>query len=344
MKIAIITQPLHRNYGGLLQNFALQQILIKMGHQPITFDQVGWLPPVLVKLKIKIKSFLSPNDCFEKFIKKYIHTTSKAKSEEDFRRLDLIIKPDAYIVGSDQVWRPQYNIFLDSSYLSFTDCKKKIAYAASFGTDLWEYEDKDVDKFKCLLNKFSAVSVREKSAITLCREHFNLDPKLVLDPTLLLNSSDYDLLIDKNKQIKSKFVFTYILNSSESKRRFVDNYCCNFSCCEVAASFDMNGKNCHGMSVENWVFYIKNSSFVICDSFHGTAFSIIMHKPFVVLSNLERGNTRMISLLELLGLQDRLICDYRDIEKLPNIDWNEVDSKIKIFRKESLSFIKKSLL
>lgn len=117
--VAIITQPLMTNYGCLLQNWAMQQAVNKLGYQSITFDQSEWYPPLGIRLKIAVKQLLnlSTPNVFEQFITQNINRTSKAYFMSDFVAFDKKYHPHAYIVGSDQVWRPRYNRLLDASFL-----------------------------------------------------------------------------------------------------------------------------------------------------------------------------------------------------------------------------------
>ena len=342
MNIAIITQPLETNYGGLLQNFALQKVLYALGHESITFDQLEIVPPLLTRLKISIRSLITPEDKFQKFVRKNINSTYKARNISDFSRFEKKYKPDAYIVGSDQVWRPKYNRLLDSCFLTFSNSQKKIAYAASFGTDEWEYSVQETQRYTKYISKFVAVGVREKSAVYLCRKYFNIEARQVLDPTLLLRAKDYDSILD-TKELSQKYLFTYILDSTEQTRNFVYDFCHINSYIEIAGLRDMNGNLSERLAVEDWLGYLKNASFVICDSFHGTVFSILMHRPFLVLQNSNRGNTRLTSILQSLGLDDRLIFNVFDINNIPNINWEEVDSKLDKMREESIEFLKNAL-
>lgn len=96
-------------------------------------------------------------------------------------------------------------------------------------------------------------------------------------------------------------------------------------------------------SIEQWLTYLSYAPCVICDSFHGVVFSIIMHRPFIVLANERRRNARLSSLLEMLGLSDRLL-DYKSgTVKIPDIDWEEIDSRLHVLRKKSNMFISEAL-
>ena len=197
MKIGILTQPLRYNYGGILQNMALQTVLRKEGHSEVcTLDYSVPSKGTFALLKWEIKKRLGhlidrkrfpvvthiPTEAekdmmfagIDAFMDRHIVRTPRFTSEEDFRRWAQEEDPDALIVGSDQCWRLRYNPFIDSMFLSFTDSPevRRIAYAASFGTAAWEYDDALTARCSRLLSRFDGVSVREMSAVDLCRSHF----------------------------------------------------------------------------------------------------------------------------------------------------------------------------
>jgi len=199
MNIIILTQPLGNNYGGLLQAFALQRVLKKLGHSVLTEDRIKNFDkrPIWMKILSRIKSIIDPYYKTEKkvrivskytdqFISKYIDRTEPVYSttKEELQKYHA----NAYVVGSDQVWRPSFSRGIFNYFLDFVndDNTKRISYSASFGTDIWEFNTEQEKKCKDLLLKFDAVSVREDSAVALCQEHFNVKPEVVLDPTLLL--------------------------------------------------------------------------------------------------------------------------------------------------------------
>ena len=217
MKIGILTQPLHSNYGGLLQNYALQQTLVRAGHEVETIDWGGGsgLHETLYRIKIRVLHTLFPNKYPQlkyrpnkkeraiiqrntnHFINTYINHTEAMHSYEEFVKQASKGKYDAYVVGSDQCWRPCYNAFLPSMFLDFVQDKqvKRIAYAASFGTDKWEFTPQQTAVCVPLAKKFDMVSVREDSGVKLCKEHLGVDAVHVLDPTMLLTKEEYIQLI-----------------------------------------------------------------------------------------------------------------------------------------------------
>ena len=244
MKIGILTQPLHSNYGGLLQNYALQQTLVRAGHEVETIDWEGGsgLRTMLYRMKVQVLHTLLPNrypllkympNDKEKsiiqrntnhFINTYINHTEAIHSYEGFVSQAVRGKYDAYVVGSDQCWRPCYNAFLPSMFLDFVQDKqvKRIAYAASFGTDKWEFTPQQTAVCALLAKKFDMVSVREDSGVKLCKEHLGVDAVHVLDPTMLLTKEDYIQLIEKEKEPKSDgTLFNHILDPDAKKSVFI---------------------------------------------------------------------------------------------------------------------------
>lgn len=353
MRVAIITQPLMENYGGLLQNFALQRAIKRIlpDGEVITFDQVDSLAPwyyragSCVKRLLGLKRFPDADESvFERFINQYINRTRKAKSLADFRRFDRRYNPDAYIVGSDQVWRPRMVFCLKANFLAFTRSQQKIAYSASFGVDHWEFSDKETALCRRYARQFKSVSVREASGIGLCKKHFGIDAVQVLDPTLLLDAAEYKTLFDVETFKTEPYIFTYILNTSLTKRTIVANLLSSLDCAEVNAAHNAEGSMPRAkLSLEEWLSGIANAQTVICDSFHGVVFSVIFHKDFIVIPNPERGNTRISSILEALGLTDRFVTEIKDSYSLTPVDWNEVERKRSMLCRASYQFLTQAL-
>lgn len=372
MKIGIITQPLSNNYGGLLQNYALQQILIRLGHSPMTIDQPAFLPAwsfyaflsdAITIFKNIIKVFF-PNKQKGKLLRKLrleektkgirirsfvenrIITTPKLFSSKSIREECRRQGFDVYIVGSDQVWRPRYNLQQDNAFLSFTDNwkVKRIAYAASFGTDKWEFSKRQTIKYRELLQKFNKVSVREKSAISLCKEYFHINTFTVLDPTMLLDTSDYIKLAGKETDSDGN-LFVYLLSPNPEKYSIVDSIEQRLSLTQFYVWPQRFEANEILPSVEKWIKSFIDAEFVICDSFHGAVFSILFNKEFILLPNDLRGNTRFETLLETFKLEERLLANKNNLlNVLQNkICWDEVNEILKKERQLSLYYLKSSI-
>lgn len=371
MNILILTQPLHVNYGGLLQTFALQTVLKRMGHKVWTEDRKDRSSAIKV-IKQYVKPLLMPlfrgkyyptdkesriiSRHTDAFIHKYISTTHPVYTT-DKSTLDCY-GFDVYIVGSDQVWRPIYSYGLYNYFLDFTVGKnvKRIAYAASFGTDQWEFTPEQTAVCSELAKQFDAISVREDSGIGLCRKYLNIDAVQMPDPTLLLDKNDYHEIIknDRPENPHSGGILTYILDDSEIKRSVVQKVSSklnlnSFSVMPQAQFKDVGKKGiekCIYPPVAEWLQGFADADFVVTDSFHGTVFSIIFNKPFIAIANGVRGVSRFISLLKGFKLEDRLIYseeDFKDCLLNNNIDFTEINIAHNKKRAEALEFLTNAL-
>lgn len=368
MKIAILTQPLNTNYGGILQCYALQTALQRMGHdvKVLTKRQYGYLYYIIYPFAVCKRIFKryvmgkdvpilkAPHEVIRKksdrFIKEYINQykcrTFTANIAKEF---------DVVVVGSDQVWRPAYSTSIEEFFLSFLrNAKiKRIAYAASFGVDNCdEYSDKQINICSRLLKKFDAVSVREFSGIELCKKWFGVNAVQMIDPTLLLSLEDYRTLIANSKTNPLQGnMLVYILDKTDEKISLVENFTSDlglnpfwFACLDESDEnlpIEKRIKN----SVEQWLRAFDDAEYIITDSFHGCIFSIIFRKQFWVIRNEGRGNARFESLLNLFSLNDRLICTGNKISySIKNIDYDLVYKKLELKRKEFNDFMFNALL
>ncbi len=360
MKIGIVTQPLWGNYGGILQNYALQRILQSMGHEAITFDHMcghSGFRYVIAQCKVLAAYFLGRcstwrvnyapkrnNPLMAKFVIDNIKTTNPFWNRY---RKSLIhdYNIEAVIVGSDQVWRPMYNPYLEDMYLVF--CKKsklvkRIAYAASFGTSDWEYNSSQQLRCADLLNQFDAVSVREPSGIAHLKKLGINNGIAVLDPTLVYGRQGFDILLDSDAvgACNSRCLGTYILEINDSLRSKLHDFSKRFGY-ERTVTMQEDSRT---VGVTDWIQTIKNSNLFITDSFHGLVFCIIYHVPFYVILNNVRGNDRINSLLSTVGLVNRVIDDLSSVESIDyEIDWDWVDSIIDSLRMRSIDFLTRNL-
>lgn len=363
MKIAILTQPLRANYGGVLQNYALQQILIKFGHTPITIEKDSLiyiskfrlfceLPKrVVTKYILRKRKYIFSERNYNNyiiglcrvlkpFVDKYINRI--IVSDYIHTKEDLF---DAYIVGSDQVWRPPYNpdclydMFL--SFLPNDSNIKRIAYASSFGTNEWEYSEEQTSKCAYLIKKFDAVSIREVDGVNLCKKHLKrTDVIPVLDPTILLEKEEYIKLCGNSIECSDEFIFAYILDLD-------DNIRTKLKLLATKYQLDLKIISAHddcSISMEEWLIMFRNAKFIITDSFHGTVFSIIFKKEFNAIVNYSRGNSRLSSLLTQLSLENRLSNTIDEIKFNNPINWNIVQTTLELLKKDSIDFLKAALV
>lgn len=316
MNISIVTQALLDNYGGLLQNFALQRVLKSMGHSPRTIDYRpltnfyseflrvfgSWLKTVYLfvfkGIRRDFARFRQPkkrNPIFDSFVSQWIELSAQT-SQYSYDQLKNE-KCDAVIVGSDQVWRPSMNLCVEDMYLKFAKdhSLKRIAYAASFGVDEWEYTEKQTRECSALAKMFYSISVREESGVDLCKKNLNVDATWVLDPTLLLKKEDYLKICECVPASSKPYLAAYVLNANDSIRK---------ECERVASEKGLELKFFSAdaqatLSVPEWLAMFRDASYVVTDSFHGTVFSIIFGKEFNCIYNETRGKTRFESLLNL---------------------------------------------
>jgi polysaccharide pyruvyl transferase WcaK-like protein len=380
-RIGILTQPLRNNYGGLIQNYALQKVLRDLGHEPITIsvsfrDRNRYYQVVRALCINIINKFIlgrkvarvmpiiaNGHNLYEKskkirnFAKLNINAT-ETLSINSLKRKDFLDDFDAFIVGSDQVWRPKYSPSLSTYYLDFLPLGspiKRIAYAASFGVDYWEYSKKQTEICKKLVCNFDSISVREDSGVKLCRQFLGVDASHLLDPTLLLCKNDFlNLIKGIGKQRKSRNLMVYVLDMNPLKREIINkvsNYL-NLSINSVFYEKDLSPlfqKDIERSSypaVEEWISGFNEAEFVVTDSFHGSVFSIIFNKPFISIANRGRGSSRFYSLLERLNLSERIIDEKDEVTRElleKEVDYTLVKSIIDKLKSESIEFITDSL-
>lgn len=357
MRIGILTQPLRTNYGGILQNYALQTTLKRLGHEPITLDYNTRYTP-LHWLLGEIKSLITRTPHRVEFpryyrggqeqLNRFVHnniTTTKPYYDLPLKKFALNV--DAMIVGSDQVWRPLCNVpqeWLFEMFLeSIHDIKiSKIAYAASFGSENWEYSAIETEKCSELIKGFRAVSVREDSGVDLCKSFLNRDAVAVLDPTMLLSGDEYKAISKTTPVYNKPTLFAYLLDSNNEKIEQIKHIARvkNLDLFIKGANDDISRKD----SVERWLSWINDASYVITDSFHGAVFSILFKRPFNVYMDSWRGNARFNSLLKMIELQQRGIYQDQPIVIEESIDWSKVEEILSKKRSESVKFIQDSLM
>lgn len=380
MKIAILTLPLHINYGGILQAFALQTILRRMGYKteilnnsynPSLFRIVlSVIKTMLLHLfgkrrELKVKSiweqrvmYMRKSQRILSFIENHL---SQTKSQLSYVGIKKTINHrfDVVIVGSDQVWRKAYNVSfpLDSWFLGFaSDNVKKIAYAASFGIDYSDYTSEEITKCGEAFARMNAVSVREISGLLIIKDIHGWTPKgdcpVVLDPTLLLKAEDYiacfeKLRIGDTEKKHSSKALVYVLDECEFTEPLIESLMPDFdvrqlTSCDVKTDSPL-------IAPDEWLNEIRTSDIVVTDSFHCCVFSIIFHKPFIIIGNKVRGNARLESLSKLLSLGDRFVNSIEDFRHKRSgllggaMDYGMIDSHLEEMREVSRQFLRRNL-
>ena len=341
MKVAICTLYGNVNFGNKLQNYALQETLMKLGiEQVITFKSDD--RRIITKIKEITKMLNKKNRKFIKFNK----NINYAKKIIDYNNPKIEEKIDAIIYGSDQIWNTQfegkYRFFIGDLDIPI----KKIAYAASFGTN--SIDEEYVDKYKKSLGEFYKISVREIQGKKIIKNMINKDTEVVLDPTLLLSREEWQKI---EKKIPIKLPKRYVLNcflgeSTNEKLDFISK-CAKENDCEIINILDKNDKYYSETGPSEFLSLIDNSYAIFTDSFHATVFSIIFEKPFLSFQrtqkNLKSMNSRIDTLLHKFKLQNNIYNSNKDNRRFMNIDYDNVKKILNKEKNKSLAYLKKSI-
>lgn len=364
MKIDIITLHRAQNYGSVLQAFALQKQIEKLGHQayildyyPERYTNKGLLkrlknkssrfnnPLVLLIAKLLIyPSYLKKGIQFNKFMHYLnLEKPSFATNEEGMGRFT---DADAYCAGSDQIWNSHWNEGVEKAlFLDFVPKGKLcLSYAASIG--LSNIPANEIDETKLLLDKFEFLSLREDKGVELVRELGRTDAVQCLDPTLLMSKEEWSLYADDSYKGK-EYVLTYNLHHDPEIDKCAKAIASKYHLQIRNISYNWHDIVRHGHldwcpTVEGFLGLIKNAKYVVADSFHATAFSIIFEKPFVVITP-EVASSRLSSLLKMLELDDYNINKFTSVKVIEQpIDYIRVKSIIATKQRESISFLNKA--
>lgn len=352
MNIRIFTQPLGCNIGGILQNHALNMVCKRFSDDVKTINIPLPAPiffPVLkyaacVK-RLFLKIFVNRKIVVRWWLEKKKINIPQENSVVYLNKSNDLIKLGnedcVWIFGSDQIWRNGLTNDMRLYFGSFlNDAVPRIAYAASFGVDYWQFDENETKKIIPLLKMFKTISVREESAVQLLKER-GIDARLVLDPTMLLNTDDYGRLETEVSRdyAKEKHIFVYCLDEHLNQKDVLHQL-------EQTINIPLLSLNQKNLQIDMWLSAMRTAEYVITDSFHGTVFSILFHKKFIVVANEQRGLTRLQSLLKMFGLENRLIMSFEnfDCEKLDaEIDYESVDSVLNREREKSFAFLYENL-
>ena len=373
MNVGILTFHFSDNYGAALQAYALRRWLLEQGHsarfidyRPAHIEHGGRLSlptsPARIKANLKVvylaaASFMQQHfghagqkEKFDGFRQEFLGLPGSAHALEgrdwlaDARACDLIV------AGSDQIWNPSQHHGFDANY--FLDFARdfparRIAYAASFGKD--RISASEAAQLPALLRPFDAVSVRETSGATLVERATGRKPANVPDPTLL--HVNYEALTDRAPADgQEPYVFCYALRSADNIRPTAEQVARQLGCPIRSPHNPHRRWSEIGQTVypdpAEWVALVKNASFVVTNSFHGTVFALLFHKPFIVAGltgEKASANARAINLLRAVGLESRFTPGYTapnvSARMAREIDWAAVDQRLAELRHAGQSFL-----
>lgn len=338
------------NYGSVLTNFALHEVLTKKFNKTV--------------LMISYPGVMNPDENTKsmRFARKHYEISQpRAIDKHD----DLNWFCEKFVLGSDQLWN-WYSI-KDTGHFFLLDWvkdnKKKIAYATSFGHASAFFPKEERIEVAKLLNEFSYISVREKEGVEILQKDFGVLGIQLIDPVFLCEKETYDVVADEVESMsKESYIFAYILDPTEEKKQALDflKYKLKLKAIILidgqAGNKDelvkiMGTDNVYAeVEIEQWLRLIKDAKFVFTDSYHGTCFSIINKKTFIAVKNKKRGNSRFESLMGLLGLQERLLENSKDIMvleeaifKTNSINYPKVDKILNDEKIKAMDWLKEAL-
>ncbi len=352
-KIGILTfiQPQNKNYGAVLQAYALSKMVQQMGYDVELIDirEAGNKATLSVSLKNYIRETMEGNP-FRSFLGSQVSISKPLYSFKELER--HASQYHAVIAGSDQVWRPEYCGTLALHYfLDFVpDDVKRISYAASFGLDNWIYEQPFTENVKKEIQKFKAVSVREDSGVDICKEVFEINATHAIDPTLLVDKSFFFYFLPQ-KNTPPPYIASFVLDrtqETEAIESYISRQTGNpiHSLNKHEVGF-LGRKWTKFLMIKEWLMKLRDSEMIITDSFHCVCFSLLFQKEFICIVNKTRGLARLNSLLQSVGLQDRI---FITIEQLKNskvldarINYSEINSRLNNQHQISFDFLKNAL-
>ena len=363
-KVGLITFHRPINFGAALQSVALVKAIESCGAECEIIDYVN---PAFEKaykvfsfsncvslkrtaweflmLNIRIRQKIS----FSGFIKENAKLTSKCNKKELQNFSDTY---DLYITGSDQVFNYNCSGSDASYYLDFVKNKPKYSYAASFGDS--DVPAEYVDEYKKHLTDFSDISVRESSGIGIVQKLLGRQTVKTLDPTLLLNQNQWGQIVSKTpRQFAEPYILIYLMAQSDEinaqifsvAQRLQEKY--HYSIVVIGGSLHKKKNNIHYVNAKSpyeFVALFRDASYVVTNSFHGTAFSVNFRKNFYsyVKPNLEIVG-RVESLLTPIGLRDRIFSYAKDVKEISDVSYSEKEDAIAKEIEESYAYLRKVL-
>ena len=363
MNIKVITRHAPSNYGSLLQSIATQTVLERLGHTCEIIDYIrddehglqavatslngkqewnGNLLRKLAYIALRYPEEKTAELKFSQMRKKYLKLTVRCRTHEDLKRLDA----DVFMTGSDQVWGPTLNGHYDEAYfLSFVTGKPRTAYAASFGRT--DFTPQILMEYKKLLFGYSGIAVRENSAVDLLARMSIPCAGQVLDPTLLLTGEEWSKRIKRN--IEGKYVLVYQLHNNP----VLTDYALRFArhtglpLYRISPTFHQirrGGKFIYLPELDEFLSYIKNCTYFLTDSFHGTAFALNFNRQFIEILPNNRTGSRNQSILQLTGLTDRILTDFNGFSMADKvIEYTLVNNILAKERQKSIAILKSLL-
>ena len=346
MRIAILTIQ-SVNYGNRLQNYALQNILAGMGHHVETLHRgLGASGPVEHKLRnfkrslgVAVKHRSDKFGAFRRFDKDFISFSGIVVSK-DFVSAGVSDAFDCFVIGSDQVWNPNFDFNSEVEYLPTVPTGKKVSYAASFGvSEIVENRERTVE----LLDGIKAVSVREGAGADIVRDLTGREVPVVLDPTLLLGPVDWDRVSKRPSKVdcSAPYAFKYVLgddiNEGRIERMAQER---GLVIIDVMDPYLANGPS-------EFVWLIAHSELVCTDSFHASVFALLHHKPLAIFERQGADadmSSRFDTLCGTFGLVGhRSSEECFGEEAVYGTDWEAFEERLRELRSASMEWLENAI-
>ena len=345
MRVGILTFHRAVNYGACLQAYALKKYIEGKKIDVSIIDYRSKYIEDLynnpfskgLSIKTKLKNAMTwniqkeRNKKFNDFINDYLQCNEKSSIFDKEKLENIGEKFDKIIVGSDQVWNTLCAANDTTYYLDFVkDNQKKYSYAASLGIVNDEYYK--LDNLKELLIKFNRISVREKNGYDVIKKITGRESTICLDPTFLLSKTEWEKI--STKKINEKYILVYSLSMPQSIVTYAQELSKKMNMKVVF--FTLNNlfslkkrKDVVNGSPIDFLDYFSNAEYIVTNSFHGTAFSLIFNKNFTVFknSNKNHDNSRLENILSITNLRNRMI-EEGENQFFEEIDYENINEKL----------------
>lgn len=344
-KIGILTLHRSLNYGAVWQCWALKNVCEQFGYDVEVIDYADGHRRIRDMLKHrpdKVIKYLRMNRSFNLFVKSQLNPTVHTESPQWLR--DNPPQDDIFIVGSDQVWGEKivgrdFGTFL----LDFAPATaKKISYAPSMGG-----ECPTSSCFEELIKGFSAVSLREPSFIDKISELYGAEVTDVCDPSLLLHAVDYQKMEKRVCGLPSQYIAYFNLSGNPFVRTCAESVKKKLGLPIVNLSGELTrwaDKSLMGVNPMQWLYVMRNASFICTNSFHGTSFATIFRRPFISVSGkVPAANIRMTNFLSQCGMSSQFIDAISQIDNAFGLDYSLVETSIEAYRQRSLDWLRSAL-
>lgn len=355
MKIGILTFHETTNYGAVLQAYALNRKCLELGYESEIIDYkcekfekeyktfriytqsfkgyIGAIIKVVPRYKLRKQ--------FKKFKKNYLNISENKYDRTNINYSNEIY--DMFITGSDQVWNYKLTDFDKTYFLDFVkDSNKKNSYSASFGIS--EIPAKYINQYNELLKDYNHMAVREAKGKQIIYELFEKEVELTLDPTFLIEASEWEkLAIYKHRQ---PYILVYQLHKSElftkNIKKIIEETGLKVIFIQAPLKNEIDSEVIRDAGPQEFLGLFKNAEYILTDSFHGVAFSIIFNKEFFVHLSEKKGNSnsRIENILSIFNLRERQVSSIIELNKFNKIKYYEVNERLNIKREESIKYLK----